>query len=89
MQSTPRDVVAVAAYYHWLKAGQPYGRDQEFWLSAEAQLCKAATSQNTIKVQPTGTRQPAQRHEPVSSAPLPGSPKVNGRKARRRPVASL
>lgn len=30
--------IATAAYYHWLKAGQPGGRDLEFWVKAEMEL---------------------------------------------------
>lgn len=32
------ETIATEAYYHWLNAGQPTGRDQEFWLTAEAAL---------------------------------------------------
>jgi hypothetical protein len=32
------DAIAQAAYYQWLKAGKPNGRDQEFWLTAEKSL---------------------------------------------------
>jgi hypothetical protein len=38
--TSTNDAVATAAYYQWLKAGQPTGRDQEFWLKAEAELRK-------------------------------------------------
>ena len=88
LQLIPRDAVATAAYHHWLEAGQPCGRDQEFWHRAEAQL-KAIAAQDTKIVQCPGTKQPAQRPEPARSAPALGSAKVNGRKARRRLVASL
>jgi len=27
--------VAVAAYYKWIEAGQPEGRQDEFWFAAE------------------------------------------------------
>lgn len=42
MQTTPStassDAIATAAYYHWINAGRPAGRDQEFWLQAEAEI---------------------------------------------------
>ena len=34
--------VRVAAYQMWEEAGQPAGRDLQFWLNAEAQLRTAA-----------------------------------------------
>ena len=83
LQIIPREAVAVAAYYHWLEAGQPCGRDQEFWLRAEAQLNKVVAAQDTKTVQRPGKKQPAQRPGPASSVPAPSLPKVNGRKARR------
>src|ERR1035438_3543681 len=88
LQLIPHDVVATAAYYHWLEAGQLCGRDQEFWIKAEGQLRKAITTQEITKGQCPRTNQPSQRHEPAI-APAPFSPKVNGRKSRRRPVGSL
>lgn len=30
--------IATEAYCQWIAAGQPAGRDQEFWLKAEAAL---------------------------------------------------
>lgn len=42
MQTMPSklstDAIATAAYYHWVNAGKPAGRDQEFWLQAETEL---------------------------------------------------
>lgn len=35
---TSTDVIAAEAFYQWLQAGKPDGRDQEFWLKAEARL---------------------------------------------------
>jgi hypothetical protein len=32
------DDIARAAYLDWLKAGKPSGRDNHFWLEAEARL---------------------------------------------------
>ena len=33
-----RDEVAQRAYQLWVAAGQPFGRDLEYWLQAEAEL---------------------------------------------------
>ncbi|HWB11467.1 MAG TPA: DUF2934 domain-containing protein [Pirellulales bacterium] len=32
---SPDDVIRVAAYYKWLDAGRPDGRDLDFWCQAE------------------------------------------------------
>jgi len=42
------DAIALAAYLDWVSAGQPQGRDQEFWISAEARL-KNGTIRSTAK----------------------------------------
>lgn len=34
------DVIKDLAYRLWEEAGRPEGRDEEFWLAAEAQLAK-------------------------------------------------
>lgn len=36
--AAPTDAVALAAYLDWVAAGKPSGRDDEFWLKAEARL---------------------------------------------------
>lgn len=36
--TTATDAIATEAFYQWLQAGKPAGRDQEFWLKAEARL---------------------------------------------------
>jgi hypothetical protein len=33
-----RAVIAKAAYFKWLAAGQPQGRDLEFWVAAEQEV---------------------------------------------------
>jgi hypothetical protein len=33
-----RAAIAEAAYYKWLAAGQPQGRDLEFWVTAEHEV---------------------------------------------------
>jgi hypothetical protein len=35
-----RAAVALAAYYKWLVAGQPQGRDLEFWVAAEQEVTR-------------------------------------------------
>jgi hypothetical protein len=35
-----RAAVARSAYYKWLSAGQPQGRDLEFWVSAEQEVTR-------------------------------------------------
>jgi hypothetical protein len=35
---TPHAHIEVAAYFLWLKAGRPRGRDLHFWLEAEFRL---------------------------------------------------
>jgi len=34
----PREAIAMAAYYRWLKRGCPDGQDQEDWFAAEREL---------------------------------------------------
>lgn len=36
--SSSADAIATEAFHQWLQAGKPDGRDQEFWLKAEARL---------------------------------------------------
>lgn len=36
--SSTEEMIREAAYYNWLNAGQPTGRDQEFWNEAERQI---------------------------------------------------
>lgn len=38
VQVTDTAAIAEAAFYIWQDEGQPHGRDQEFWLRAEAAL---------------------------------------------------
>jgi len=35
-----RAAVALAAYYKWLAAGRPLGRDLEFWVTAEQEVAR-------------------------------------------------
>ena len=32
-----REIIRRIAYFHWLGAGRPEGRDLEFWLKAESE----------------------------------------------------
>ena len=45
-----RDEVAQRAYQLWVAAGQPIGRDLEYWLQAEAELLAARHSDRTPQV---------------------------------------
>lgn len=40
---SPPDATARLAYQLWQESGSPPGRDLEFWLRAEAQLCHRQT----------------------------------------------
>jgi hypothetical protein len=40
--------IALEAYYLWLKAGRPAGRDQEFWFDAEKTLQRIKRKQTTV-----------------------------------------
>lgn len=42
---TTNDAIALAAYLDWVNAGKPFGRDQEFWLRAEAKVRNAAAAE--------------------------------------------
>jgi Protein of unknown function (DUF2934) len=87
-QFLPHDVVAVAAYYHWLKAGQPSGRDHEFWLKAEAQLRKTMAPRDTARVECPETKPAGEGSEPTRNRRLAGPHKVSGRNGRQRRMTS-
>ena len=71
-----RDEVAQRAYQLWVSAGQPAGRDLEYWLQAEAELLAARQSGRSPEV---GGSQASPKREttppPVSSAPGPEAKK--------------
>ena len=48
-QSAPRSAIAEAAYYQWLQAGKPSGRDQEFWFTAEKRVQQAGQGANASR----------------------------------------
>src|SRR5512137_745053 len=82
LQFLPHEVVAEAAYYHWLKAGQPSGRDQEFWLKAEAQLRKAMAPQGSAKVKCVETKPDGEGPEAPGNGRVAGARKASGRNGR-------
>ena len=43
-QAPSRETIAERAYSLWEQAGQPTGRDEEFWLRAEAELASLESS---------------------------------------------
>jgi hypothetical protein len=56
-----KEEVTARARQLWQQAGQPSGRDEEFWFSAEAELRKdRQLSVNTAKNNPQGERRPGQ-----------------------------
>lgn len=71
------DDIAQRAYFLWEQAGGPAGRDQEFWLCAEAELAATTGSASVppviappaITSPPTPTASPAlQVPPPIKSA---------------------
>lgn len=55
------DAIATAAYYQWLQAGRPAGRDQDFWLKAEAQMRTGASGVKATQGKPAATKATARR----------------------------
>ena len=78
-----RDEVAQRAYQLWVTAGQPIGRDLEYWLQAEAELLAARQSDRSPQV---GVSQASPKRETTrplaSSAPGPEAKKPQNCKAR-------
>jgi hypothetical protein len=78
-----RDEVAQRAYQLWVAAGQPSGRDLEYWLQAEAELCAAWQSGRSPEV---GGSEASPKREttppPASSAPGPEAKKSQDGNAR-------
>ena len=64
-----RDEVAQRAYQLWVAAGQPSGRDLEYWLQAEAELLAARQSGRSPEV---GVSQASPKRE--TTRPLAPSP---------------
>ncbi len=64
--TTSADAIASEAFYQWLQAGKPYGRDQEFWLKAETRLRNGggtvkATEKKTAATSSTKAKAPAKK----------------------------
>jgi len=91
-----RDEVAQRAYQLWVAAGQPSGRDLEYWLQAEAELLAARQSGRSPEVGVSQASPKRETTQPLApSAPGPetkkpqncntrGSLGAVGRQARRR-----
>lgn len=67
--NTAIDTAAIseAAYHLWQDAGQPHGRDQDFWYQAEAAL--------------TATAKPKRRRAPARAAAKPATRKTAAKPA--------
>jgi hypothetical protein len=89
LRPLPHDAVAVAAYFQWIKADQPAGRDEEFWLRAEEQLRKTMAPQSAAKGARPETDLAAKGTRPASRVPACGSRKTNGPKVSRRLAALI
>ena len=51
-ESPSNRTIAERAYSLWEQAGRPAGRDEEFWLRAEAELTAPARPSNVLPVTP-------------------------------------
>jgi hypothetical protein len=65
-QPTSTDAIATEAFHQWLQAGKHSGRDQEFWLKAEARLRNGgstakATEKKTAATSSSKAKAPAKR----------------------------
>ena len=84
------EAIAARAYLLWEQAGKPSGRDEEFWLRAEAELTTAPTAPPIIAppiVAPLATTTIAPPHEvppPIKDAvKIPGARPPRSRPAKR------
>jgi hypothetical protein len=72
-QAPSRETIAERAYLLWEQAGRPTGRDEDFWLRAEAEL----TAPEIISVSPviappiSATQPPIVSASPVHQVPPP------------------
>jgi hypothetical protein len=41
LSNKEHEIIAEAAYYKWLEAGKPDGRDRDFWFQAESEFTSA------------------------------------------------
>ncbi|MBE7504254.1 MAG: DUF2934 domain-containing protein [Verrucomicrobiales bacterium] len=66
-QTAPtHEAIAERAYFLWEQAGQPAGRDDEFWLRAEAELAAPVSADGLPPILPPPTPTPS----PIPSASL-------------------
>jgi len=78
-----RDEVAQRAYQLWVAAGQPIGRDLEYWLQAEAELLAARQSDRSPQVGVSQASPKRETTQPLApSAPGPETKKPQNCKAR-------
>ena len=78
-----RDEVAQRAYQLWVAAGQPIGRDLEYWLQAEAELLAARQSGRSPEVGGSQASPKRETTQPLApSAPGPETKKPQNCKAR-------
>jgi hypothetical protein len=74
--SVKESEIGVVAYRMWETAGQPAGRDLQFWLDAEAQLRAAAQAASAKRVAPVApvTSGNSNVHKAARAQPLPSQP---------------
>ena len=78
-----RDEVAQRAYQLWVAAGQPIGRDLEYWLQAEAELLAARQSGRSPEVGVSQASPKRETTQPLApSAPGPETKKPRNCNAR-------
>jgi len=64
------DQIREAAYHKWLQDGAPHGKDQDYWLKAEAELGGAPAKKAPAKMVPakTAAKKPAAKKVPAKKA---------------------
>ena len=72
-ESPSREAIAERAYLLWERAGRPAGRDQEFWLRAEAELAAPMSAGEVPPIipPPIPTPPPILTASPVHQVPPP------------------
>lgn len=81
-----KDAISKAAYYYWLKAGKPAGRDQEFWIQAEKDMTAAEAAQKKAATTAVPTKPAAPA--PVAAKPATFVAPVATKPAAPAPVAA-
>lgn len=61
-----REEIGIRAYHLWEAAGQPNGRDAEFWLKAEVEILAASRKKTEAKKSSPGSA----RSAPAAAAPV-------------------